>query len=106
MVFNTEYPNGIPDAEGNDTPAAVAAKLEHDMGINVLQSAHASGKLLMGESPVSRGSGSPFAFKDPVYKKHRSAWRYPNMAQFVEHAGLIAIYADQGAAGGPNPKTT
>jgi hypothetical protein len=62
--------------------------------------------LYVGEAPVGRGKGSPFAFEESIYAKHVSPWTYPPLAEELAANGAVSIYSDQGAAGAATRKTT
>ena len=106
VLFSKPFPLGVEDDSGQVLGAALAARNVVDKGMLVLTSAAQSGTELLGESPPSRGKGSPFAFKENIYHDHVSQWEYPPMAAFLDKYGLVAIYADQGAAGAKRVKTS
>jgi hypothetical protein len=86
--------------------AGVLAVLpSYDAGILLLRAAHDLSKPTIGESPVGRGAGSPFAFKEAIYSKHVPSWTYPPLAQELAANGAVSVYSDQGAAGAATRKT-
>ena len=86
--------------------AGVLAVLpSYDAGILLLRAAHELNKPTIGESPVGRGAGSPFAFKEAIYSKHVPSWTYPPLAQELAANGAVSVYSDQGAAGAATRKT-
>ena len=105
-LFTRAFPGGLQDKDGQLTDAAAAAVREIDNGLYVLRAAAQSSAEMIGESPPSRGKGSPFAFREAMYHDHVSQWEYPPLAAFLDEFGFTAVYADQGAAGGPKPKTS
>ena len=106
MLFSTDHLTGIPGPDGSLPPATTSAKLQIDEGLKILTAAADAGKIIMGESPVSRGKGSAFAFKESIYAKHCSQWQYPPMADYLNTFDIKPVYSDQGAAGGTHTKTT
>ena len=79
---------------------------EYDMGIRLLLAVTGAGKPVIGESAVSRGKGSPFAFRDPLYEKHVNAFTYPPRALFNKNIQAEPVYSDQSATGSNTAKTT
>ena len=106
VLFSKQFPLGVEDASGEVLGAALAARNVIDKGLLILTAAVQSGSELLGESPPSRGRGSPFAFKEKIYSDHVCQWDYPPMAAFLEKHEMVAIYADQGAAGAKRVKTS
>ena len=105
-MFDSDHPGGIPNPDGSLPPHTVAAKQDIESLITILRAAAIHGKDMLGESPPSRGAGSPVAFKEPHYQKHISVWQYPQMAQFLREFGFTSVLADQGAVGAATMKTT
>ena len=106
VLFNTDHPWGCVDAAGEVLPGAVEARRSVDAGLQVLRAAAARGVDLIGEAPPSRGKGSLFAFKEPIYDKCMSPWEYPPMADFCQQSELVAVYGEQGGAGAATQKLT
>jgi hypothetical protein len=74
--------------------------------IPILRAAFDAGKQLIGETPVGRGKGSLFAFKEPIYAGHVNAFTYPPLADLHKHMGSASVYSDQSPAGAATQKTT
>ena len=66
-LFDSDYPSGIPLSNGEMQAGVLAVRPSYDAGVLLLQAAHKLGKPTIGESPVGRGVGSPFAFKETIY---------------------------------------
>jgi hypothetical protein len=82
----------------------MVATASYDAGVLLLRAAHKLAKPTVGEAPVGRGKGSPFAFKELIYAKHVFPWTYPPEELAANDA--VSIYSDQGAAGAATRKTT
>ena len=72
----------------------------------MLRAAFVAGKQLIGETPVGRGTGSLFAFKEPIYAKHVNAYTYPPLAELHTFMGSASVYSDQSQVGAATQKTT
>jgi hypothetical protein len=108
VLFDVDNLAGIPLADGSIPLTTQAVLSEIDSGLEILNAGAGAStpKIFLGEAPVGRGRGSPFAFKDPKYAKHVNAFTYPPMAQFLERVGAVSVYSDQSPAGAATSKTT
>ena len=98
------YPEGIPDGEGN-LPASVqhANKLaEH--AIEIVEAAAEHGAHYIFENPVGRDASSQFAIKGR--EEHASLWKLPAMVRFAQKHGAQPVHFDQCRTGSSTMKTT
>ena len=68
----------------------------------ILKAAFDAGKhliVIIGETPVTRGHGSLFAFKETIYAKHVNAFTYPPLASLHAHMRSLSVYSDQSQVG-------
>ena len=106
VLFDADNLAGIKDASGKLLPGVTEALAGVDPMIPILRAAFDAGKQLIGETPVGRGIGSLFAFKEPIYAGHVNAFTYPPLADLHKHMGSTSVYSDQSQAGAATQKTT
>ena len=106
VLFDANNLSGIRDASGQPLPGVVEALAGVDPMLAVLRAAFNAGKQLIGETPVGRGAGSLFAFKEPIYASHVNAFTYPPLASLHAHMGSAPVYSDQSQVGAATQKTT
>ena len=106
VLFDADNLTGIKDASGKHLPGVTEALAGVNPMIPILRAAFDAGKQLIGETPVGRGVGSLFAFKEPIYAGHVNAFTYPPLADLHKHMGSVSVYSDQSQAGAATQKTT
>ena len=106
VLFDADNLGGKRDAAGKLLPGVIEALSSVDPILSVLQAAFDAGKQLIGETPVVRGKGSIFAFKEAIYEKHVNAFTYPPLAALHAHMGSVSVYSDQSQVGAATQKTT
>ena len=106
VLFDADNLSGIRDASGQPLHGVIEALASVDPILVVLRAAFVAGKQLIGETPVGRGTGSLFAFKEPIYAKHVNAYTYPPLAELHTFMGSASVYSDQSQVGAATQKTT
>ena len=106
ILVDADNLSGKRDAAGKLLPGVIDALSSVDPILSVLQAAFDAGKQLIGETPVARGKGSIFAFKEAIYEKHVNAFTYPPLAALHAHTGSVSVYSDQSQVGAATQKTT